>query len=509
MTAEALLDPRPVLRPLAELSDDALEERLASFAASMAAAEAQFLDHIVEMDVRGLWGRHGARSAAHWLSWRLGLQLGAARERVRVGHALVDLPAISACFRRGELSYCKARALTRVATPASEDALLEIALGTTGAQLERVIRSWHTVLVAERSASATLSRSLRRRTEPDGSVVYTLRVPPDDAAVLDAALERAVSVVLDDAGEPVETPEETALAAELVNGTPRLRADADAFVLVAETFLGSGVGSRGDGLAVILHADLDALAPPELQQPSQSDGAAVDQERPGRPEPAEPAEQRERHERRRARQAPVRTPDGQPLLAATALRRMCEASIVVMAHRGGRPVDLGRTARHASLRQRRLLVERDGGCCRFPSCTQRRRLVPHHVDWWSRGGPTDLDNLVLLCRSHHRAVHDVGFTVIALGDGRFRFGTPSGRELAAVRDVTVPLTSGTTPAAPVEVSPRSHPVWGGERLDLRLLIDALVANTVIASGHRPPDVPVSEIPRLVRETVGWPVSGAA
>ncbi len=435
--------------------------------------------------MRGLWAKHGARSPAHWLSWRLGLQLNAARERVRAAHALLHLPAISASFHRGELSYCKVRALTRVATPDSEGQLLEIALGTTGAQLERVIRSWRNVLVAERSASALLSRSLRRRTFADGSVVYTLRVPSDDAAVLDAALERARAVVLDEEGRPVETPEETELAAELVNGTPRLRADADAFVLVAETFVAVGVqGHHGDGLAVVLHADLDALREPEAS-------------------PSPPSER-----------APFRSPDGQPLLSATALRRMCEASVVVMAHRGGRPVDLGRSVRHASLRQRRLLAERDGGGCRFPSCTQRHRLIPHHVDWWSRGGGTDLDNLVLLCRAHHRAVHDVGFTLVALGDGQFRFATPSGRDLGATGRTAAAAAAAASVASaagpcPGEAITRPCPTWGGERLDLRLLIDAMVANTVLASGHRLPDVPVSEIPRLVREAVGWPMAGAA
>src|SRR6478752_3073082 len=145
MPAPDVLDSLPAAGPLAALTDKALEEELASFAASIAAVEAQFLDHVVELDVRGLWARQGARSAAHWLSWRLGLRLNAARERVRVAHALLHLPAISASFHRGELSYCKVRALTRVATPASEDQLLEIALGATGAQLERVTRAWRGV----------------------------------------------------------------------------------------------------------------------------------------------------------------------------------------------------------------------------------------------------------------------------------------------------------------------------------------------------------------------------
>ena len=127
------------------------------------------------------------------------------------------------------------------------------------------------------------------------------------------------------------------------------------------------------------------------------------------------------------------------------------------------------------------------------------------------GWGTDLDNLVLLCRAHHRAVHDVGYTVVALGDGQFRFGTPSGHELGATGRTAAAAAATKSMAGqyPGEAITRPYPTWGGERLDLRLLIDAMVANTVLASGHRLPDVPVSEIPRLVREAVGWPMSGAA
>ena len=112
------------------------EERLCALAGTLAATEAEFLLLVAELDDRGLWGRPGLRSAAHWLSWRLGMRLGAARERVRVGHALRQLPAIATAFGDGQLSYCKVRALTRVATPTTESELLEIGLGTTGAQCE-------------------------------------------------------------------------------------------------------------------------------------------------------------------------------------------------------------------------------------------------------------------------------------------------------------------------------------------------------------------------------------
>lgn len=168
------------------LSDDDLEARLCALAGSLAVAEAEFLHVLVDLDDRGLWGNLGMRSAAHWLSWRLGMGLTAAREKVRVAHALRQLPVIAAAFGSASLTYCKVRALVRVATPATEAELLDLALGASGAQLERIVRAWRRVLLEESSASATVTRSLRRRDLPDGSVVFTLHVPPEDAAVIDA-----------------------------------------------------------------------------------------------------------------------------------------------------------------------------------------------------------------------------------------------------------------------------------------------------------------------------------
>ena len=87
---------------VAGMSDDELEERLCALAGTLAATEAEFLLLVAELDDRGLWGRPGLRSAAHWLSWRLGMRLGAAREHVRVGHALRELPAIATAFGAGQ-----------------------------------------------------------------------------------------------------------------------------------------------------------------------------------------------------------------------------------------------------------------------------------------------------------------------------------------------------------------------------------------------------------------------
>jgi hypothetical protein len=215
--------------------------------------------------------------------------------------------------------------------------------------------------------------------------------------------------------------------------------------------------------------------------------------------------------------AGIRAPSGRPLLPQTALRRLCEASARVMAHAAdGRPIDLGRTVRDATPRQRRVLHQRDTHC-RFPGCTQRHRLIPHHVRWWSHGGRTDLDNLVLLCPAHHRAVHEVGYQVIPHGYGRFSFRTPTGQRLTRTghiadpdlderheTDVETSPFTGDVLHQPTRYQPTPRPTWGGERLDLRLLVDGMVANTLIAAGHYLPDTPLDQMPRLLREATGWP-----
>ena len=104
-------------RPLEQLSDDELCDKVAGFASQIAALTAQWLVMLVELDRRGTWAAQGTVSCAHWLSWRTGLSVRTAQEHLRIGHALGDLPLISQAFTQGRLSYSKVRALTRVATP--------------------------------------------------------------------------------------------------------------------------------------------------------------------------------------------------------------------------------------------------------------------------------------------------------------------------------------------------------------------------------------------------------
>src|SRR5947207_4355866 len=138
----------PTTERIAEL--DRLGDEIALLAAHLEAATARLLDLIREFDIRAGWN-NGFRSCAHWLSWRVGLDLGAAREKVRVARALGTLPRLARALGRGELSYAKVRALTRVATPATEERLMEVGRAGTAEHVERIVRGWRRV---DRNAEA-------------------------------------------------------------------------------------------------------------------------------------------------------------------------------------------------------------------------------------------------------------------------------------------------------------------------------------------------------------------
>jgi len=129
-------------RALAEL--EKLGDEIAERAAHLHAATYELLVRLREFDLREGWGA-GFRSCAHWLSWRTGVAPGAAREKVRVARALETVPQIGDAMRRGQLSFAKVRALTRVATPENEAALLEVARHATAAQVEKIVRAWRRV----------------------------------------------------------------------------------------------------------------------------------------------------------------------------------------------------------------------------------------------------------------------------------------------------------------------------------------------------------------------------
>src|SRR5438552_14129682 len=133
--------------PLTTVDRDTLArlgDEIAELSAHVDAAISRLLDLIREFDAREGWNT-GFRSCAHWLSWRVGLEMGAARERVRVARALGALPQIARALATAEISYAKARAITRVATPETEERLLAVARAGTAEHVERIVRGWRRV----------------------------------------------------------------------------------------------------------------------------------------------------------------------------------------------------------------------------------------------------------------------------------------------------------------------------------------------------------------------------
>src|SRR3972149_1086314 len=176
---------------------DRLGDEIAELSAHLDAATAHLLGLIREFDCRGGWNS-GFRSCAAWLSWRVGLDLGAARERVRVARALGALPRLAQALARGELSYAKVRALTRVATPETEARLLGVGRAGTAAHVERIVRGWRRVdrqAEARETARRHASRALHVHQDEEGMVIVRGRLEPEVGARLMQALAAARGAV--------------------------------------------------------------------------------------------------------------------------------------------------------------------------------------------------------------------------------------------------------------------------------------------------------------------------
>jgi len=415
----------------AELED--LGERIAELATQISAATYELLVMLRDFDERGGWGG-GFHSCAHWLTWRVGLDPGAAREKMRVARALGTLPLLSAAMRRGEISYSKIRALTRIATPAIEQDLLTFARAGTAAHVERLVRGMRRVdrIAAGRTEKRLhAARYLHVYTDEDGMVVVRGRLTPEAGAALRHALEAGVEALYGSrSGQPGGTAPEAAVPAEAAAVTAATeeasfeQRRADALGLVAESALAAGLdpGTRGDRYQVVVHVDAEVLPP-------HGEGGSS------------------------------WLADGTHVSAETSRRLACESARVVMLHApDGHVLDVGRRTRAISPALRRALEHRDGGC-RFPGCG-RRFCDAHHVEPWAEGGATSLANTLLLCRRHHRAVHEEGFSMELAPDGKARFYRPDGRPL---------------PVAPALPAPAREPVTA--------LVARLASNGVAVDGR--------------------------
>jgi hypothetical protein len=424
----------------------ALGDAIAELAARIQAATYELLAMIHQFDERGGWGE-GFTSCAHWLNWRTGLAMGAAREKVRVAKALANLPLVSDAMRRGVISYSKVRAITRVATPETEERLITFARSGTAAHVERLVRAWRRVdriAAADDERRQHEGRHLETWIDDDGMLVVRSRLSPELGAVVQRALDAAGERLYQASADRVETRHEDTRRHDQPESTTVGQRRADALGLLAESALAADLdqGAAGDRYQVVLHVDADAL-----RDESETGQAALD--------------------------------DGVRVSADTSRRLACDAATVVMRHDpAGAVLDVGRKTRTIPPTIRRALTARDRRCC-FPGC-ESRRCDAHHVRHWADGGATRLDNLVLHCRRHHRAVHEGGFGVALRADGETRFTHPGGWRLDAAPPAPAWTGAALAPnearltADDIQIGPgTATPDWHGERLDLPWAIAVL------------------------------------
>ena len=436
--------------PPARADLERLGEEIAELAAHLHAVTYRLLVRLREFDEVGGWS--GFLSCAHWLSWRTGIASGAAREKVRVARALAGLPQLAAAMERGQLSFSKVRALTRIATPANEATMLELARHATAAQVETVVRGWRRIdrlSEAEDERRRHAARYLTVSVDEDGSYVIRGRLDPEGGALFQRALEAAMQTLCesaperkteDVAGLDVPTARKTEDAAGLDVPTARKTEDVAGLDVptarktedVAGLDVPTAEQRRADALGFLVEHALASASLTGATSPPDGDADA--------PAPARPLRHADRVQvvlhvdtdalREDADSGQSVLAGGVRVSAETSRRLACDASRVIMTHdRSGRVLDVGRRTRIVPTAIRRALEHREGDpCCRFPGCTNRITDA-HHVRHWADGGPTRLDNLVLLCRRHHRAVHEDGYRLVRKADGSFLFFRPDGRPL--------------------------------------------------------------------------------
>ncbi|MFM8311562.1 MAG: HNH endonuclease signature motif containing protein [Ilumatobacteraceae bacterium] len=417
-------------RSVADLADS-----LCAGAANLTAYEYRWLRDLAEFDRRRGWLQWEQASCAAWLSWQVGLDARSAREKVRVARALAEMPHVAAAMERGHLCYSKVRAITRVATPATEESLVDMALVSTTAQLERIVAGTRRALAAVNGDAAQrwAGRRLDHRIDDDGMVMVSIRLTADDAAVFLAAVEQFVAEVepaerlLDsarstavDVGESESAGSEQAVSATgramfTSERVPVAARRADAAVALAQAAVSSGTSIAAQAsLAaqplVTLHVDCRASTPAVVH---------VNRCEPESVECSVDAPQ-------------ALSPVSVGVVAAG--RHCCDAMVEVATHHADGSVTMSPRVGVVRGRQRRAVLARDRHC-QFPGCTRSAGVEIHHLVHRAHGGGNEADNLVVLCRFHHHRLHDERWSTRRTSGGLV-FSSPDGRVVGQPSSIT-------------------------------------------------------------------------
>lgn len=331
------------------------------------------LEKIYEYEVRELYKEDGARSIEDWIAFRRGCSPATAREHATLARALASLPLLKEALRSGRLSWDRAVLICGVASPDDESYWVGEAERDSYAYLEFLVKAAHRY-TREQLAGMHRERSLTSHHDGFGFLRINARLSDADGAVVLKALERIREHMGPDNPDGTYNPE-------------RMR-DADALVDLASTRIAAD--DEPDLATVVVHVDITEL--------NKIKGTAV-------------------------------LEDGGILGAEIARRMACDSRIQpVISQLNGEILAIGTTVHTIPRRIRRLLKNRDKGC-RFADCGRTRGLQAHHIIHFAHGGPTTMDNLVMLCPYHHRLIHEGGWRILLDSELRMRFVRPDGLPL--------------------------------------------------------------------------------
>lgn len=357
------------------------------------AADRELLREAAACDRAELFREDGARTAAQWLSAQLGISNWKARRFIAAAYALEHLPLLSDALETGVLSLDKTLELARFATALDEKRLIRWARRVTVAAI-RERGDQETKKKIEDVQEAHEARFFRGWKSDEHTMYFEALLPSEQGAALLTAVDQLAEEL------PKDPERNSTLAGFEDDGIDQRRADA--LVLLAT----SGGGGNAAQPTVVLHAPLEALAHDE---------------------------------------ANCTLASGDVLHPELARQLCCDARLQVVLHgKDGDALGIGHTSQIAPAWLRREVFHRDGNRCTFPGCEMRRFLTPHHILHWAKKGPTELDNLVTVCASHHTLIHKFGWDV-ALEDGCAVWFKPLG------------LRYQPGPAPPQHPAPRSVP----------------------------------------------------
>jgi hypothetical protein len=346
-------------------------ERIAAQHVAVGREQLRLLRQIAEADRLGVrWSEEGARDLAHALAMRLGISTWKAARWVAAARALPALPRLAEALERGVLALDKVVELARFATPEQESRLIDWAERVSVGAIRH-----RGDLLERRKVRAERERHRARRLEwwfhhEERAFGLFAHLPAAEGAVVARAIEALAARV------PQLPGEEDELFADARR--------ADALVAMARGVLAAE--PEAERATVVVHAPL----------------ATLQQGEPG-----------------------AELEDGPPIHPETAARLACDARVqTIVEDARGDAVFVSPARRYPPAWMVRQLRYRDRGCV-FPGCGTSAFTVAHHLRPWSRGGPTTLKNLALLCSFHHRLVHEEGWRLRRV-DGVFLWRRPNG-----------------------------------------------------------------------------------